>query len=271
MSKQSQKNKVGKNTGRHPMLAAIMVILLLSALLPSSCTHDPFTPVDSNPIDTTGNPVDTTGLPIDTTGQDTTFIKCDSNLVYFQQEVLPIIVSNCAKSGCHDAITHEEGLNLTSYTRILSSGIVKANNVNGSKLIKVIKLNGGEEAMPPSPNQKLTAAQIELLSKWITQGARDTSCVESYTTCDTTAITYSGFIAPLFNTFCTGCHSGGNPSGGILLNSYIGVKSVALNGRLRGAISWTPGYQKMPQTGNKLTDCSIAKIQAWINNGAPNN
>ncbi|HXR82244.1 MAG TPA: cytochrome c [Saprospiraceae bacterium] len=268
--KSGQPDMSPKPGKRYPLLIVLLAVAMFSLLVPS-CVHDPFTPVDSNPIDTTGNPIDTTGNPVDTTGQDTTIIKCDSNLVYFEQEVLPIIISNCAKSGCHDAITHEEGLNLTSYTKIMSSGIVKPNNVSSSKLIKVIKQSGGEEAMPPYPNQKLTQEQIALLSKWITQGANDTSCVESYVTCNTTAVSYSGFIAPLFNTFCAGCHSGGNPSGGLALNTYNGVKAVAMNGRLMGAISWSAGFQKMPQTGNKLSDCSIAKIQAWINDGTPNN
>ncbi len=266
-SKSNMKKKSGK---RYYLPAGLLMAVLLSFLVPS-CTHDPFTPVIINPVDTTGNPVDTTGNPVDTTGQDTTFIKCDSNLVYFSLEILPILVSNCAKSGCHDATSHKEGLNLTTYAKVMSSGLVKANNINGSKLIKVIKQSGGEEAMPPSPNQKLSAAQIALLSKWISQGAKDTLCVESYTSCDTTGVSYSKFIAPLFTTFCVGCHSGGNPGGSISLNSYNGVKSVALNGRLVGAISWTAGYQKMPQNSSPLTNCSIDKIKAWINNGAPNN
>ena len=268
--KSYNKNTREKTGRKYHLLAGLLSIVLLSLMVPS-CTHDPFTPVITNPVDTTGNPVDTTGSPVDTTGQDTTFIKCDSNLVYFQQEVLPIIVSNCAKSGCHNAASHVEGLNLTTYAKIMSSGIVKPNNASGSKLIKVVKQSGGEEAMPPSGNQKLTAAQIALISKWITQGAKDTSCVETFTTCDTTAVSYSGFIAPLFSTFCAGCHSGGNPSGGLSLNSFNGVKAVALNGRLVGSISWSSGYQSMPQGGNKLTDCSINKIKAWINDGAPNN
>jgi len=250
-------------------LTGLLAIVMLTMFAPS-CKHDPFTPIDSNPIDTTGNPVDTTGNPVDTTGQDTSIIKCDSTLVYFEQEVLPIIISNCAKSGCHDAITHEEGLNLTSYTKIMSSGIVKPNRPDNSKLIKVLKENG-EDAMPPYPNQRLTTEQINLLSTWIAQGAKDTSCIETIVTCNTTSVSYAGFIAPLFSTFCAGCHSGGNPSGGIVLNSYNGVKGVAQNGRLIGAISWSPGFKGMPDGGNKLTDCSIAKIQAWINDGAPNN
>ena len=254
---------------RYQGLAGILAFMLVSTTIPS-CVHDPFTPVDSNPIDTTGNPIDTTGNPIDTTGQDTTIIKCDSNLVYFEQDVLPLIISNCAKSGCHDAITHEEGYNLTSYANIMNSGIVRPNRPDNSKLIKVLT-EDGDDAMPPYPNQRLTQAQIALLTKWINQGAKDTSCTETVITCNTVNVSYSGFIAPLFTTFCNGCHSGGNPSGGILLNSYSGVKAVAQNGRLIGAISWSAGFQRMPQSGNKLSNCSIDKIQAWINDGAPNN
>jgi mono/diheme cytochrome c family protein len=255
---------------QYGLLVVLLMLGMLSMLVPS-CVHDPFTPVDGNPIDTTGNPIDTTGNPVDTTGQDTTFIKCDSNVVYFEQEILPILISNCAKSGCHDAITHEEGLNLTSYSKIMSSGIVRPNRPDNSEMIKVLTEEEGDKAMPPAPNQKLTSEQIALLSKWILQGAKDTSCVETIVTCDTTAVSYSGFVAPLLTTFCAGCHSGGNPSGSIALNSYNGVKAVAQNGRLIGAITWTAGYQKMPQSGNKLNDCSIAKITAWINDGAPNN
>lgn len=33
----------------------------------------------------------------------------------------------------------------------------------------------------------------------------------------------------------------------------------------------TPGYVAMPQGAAKLSDCDIAIIEAWINQGAPNN
>jgi hypothetical protein len=266
----TKENTCGNKKERFIVLTVFLLGIVLSALFPS-CTHDPFSPIDSNPIDTTGNPIDTTGNPIDTTGQDTTIVPCDSNLVYFDSQILPLLVSNCAKSGCHDAITHEEGLILTNYQNVMSRGLVKAFDLNGSKLYRAITENDQDDVMPPPPNQKLTSQQIQLISKWILQGAKDTTCVETITTCNTTGVSYSGFIAPLFNTFCAGCHSGGNPSGGLTLTTYNGVKAVATNGRLLGAISWSAGFQKMPQGGNKLNDCSIAKITAWINDGAPNN
>jgi mono/diheme cytochrome c family protein len=89
--------------------------------------------------------------------------------------------------------------------------------------------------------------------------------------CDTTGITYSGFVAPLLTTYCVGCHSGGAPSGNIVLNLHAGVQTVALNGRLIGAITWANGFQQMPRGSGKLSDCNIQKIKAWINNGALNN
>jgi mono/diheme cytochrome c family protein len=268
----STKNKhtVERHGERHWVLTGILFILLLSALVPS-CTHDPFTP-DPNPIDTTGNPIDTTGNPIDTTA-DTTVVSCDSNIVYFEQQILPILRSNCAKSGCHDAISHEEDLVLDSYNHLMNGeeNIVRPFNVSGSKLYKVITESDQDDVMPPPPNQKLTSDQIELMAKWIQQGAKDLSCEEVVITCDTTAVSYSGFVAPLLTTYCVGCHSGGAPSGNILLNSHAAVKTVAQNGKLIGSITWAAGYQPMPRGSAKLSSCNIAKIKAWVNNGAPNN
>lgn len=235
--------------------------------------HEPILPPDGNPIDTTGNPIDTTGNPIDTT-QDTTIIMCDSNIIYFEQQILPILRSNCAKSGCHDAATHEEDIILDSYNNIMNGEekIVRPFELSKSKLYKVITENDQDDVMPPPPNQRLTQEQISLISKWISQGAKDLSCEEVVITCDTMNVSYSGFVAPLLNTFCVGCHSGTAPSGAISLNSHAGVKSVAINGRLMGAITWAPGYQPMPQgSTSKLSSCSIAKIKAWINQGALNN
>jgi len=49
------------------------------------------------------------------------------------------------------------------------------------------------------------------------------------------------------------------------------LRILALNGTLAGAIEHTPGFTPMPQFGDKLSDCNIAIIKAWINNGALNN
>ena len=256
----------GTHRGKHPVLTGMLILFFLSALIPS-CTHDPFSPIEPDPIDTTGNPIDTTDNPGEP-GE-----PCDPNLVYFDQQILPILKSNCAKSGCHDAITHEEDIILDSYENVMNSkeNLVRPFSLNNSELYEVITENDPDDVMPPPPNQRLTSDQIQLIAKWIQQGAQDLTCDDSQGTCNTTNVSYSGFVAPLLTTYCIGCHSGGAPSGGITLNTHGGVQTVAQNGRLVGAITWASGYQPMPLGSAKLSDCNIEKIKAWVNDGAPNN
>ena len=261
--KSLKKNTHEKWTGRHLVLIGLIVSIFLSTLVPS-CTHDPGEVVDPIPIDTIGN-------PIDIMGEDSTVIPCDPNLVYFNEQILPILASNCAKSGCHDVTTHEKEIILNSYENVMKDQLIRPYDLNGSRIYEVITENDADDVMPPPPNQKLTTAQIALIAKWILQGAKDTTCTEVVSTCDTSAVSYAGFIAPLLTTFCTGCHSGSAPSGGITLNTYSAVQSVALSGRLVGAVNWAPGYRPMPQGSPKLSDCRIAKIKAWVNDGAANN
>lgn len=40
-------------------------------------------------------------------------------------------------------------------------------------------------------------------------------------------------------------------------------------GRIKGAINQEPNFSPMPQGGDKLEDCTIDKISAWIDDGAP--
>ena len=90
--------------------------------------------------------------------------------------------------------------------------------------------------------------------------------------CDTSGVTYTFTIIPLLQANgCTGCHSGGAPSGNISLTDYNNVRTVALNGKLYGVISHSAGFTPMPQGGNKMSSCNINKIKAWIDAGAANN
>ena len=253
------------------VLAGIILAATMSMMMPA-CVHDPFSPIDPGPIDTTGYPVDT--IDVDTMDGDSTMgIPCDTNVVYFTKDVLPILVSNCAKSGCHDAQTHEEGMILDNFNNVMNTGKVKAYDLDKSKLYKAITTSSGEDRMPPSPAQRLTSEQTALIAEWILQGARDLTCDDNVGTCDTTGVSYATYVAPVLAKYCVGCHSapGTSPSGNLSLNSYNAVRTVALNGKLAGAISWAAGYQQMPKGTTKLSDCKINKIKAWINEGAQNN
>ena len=94
--------------------------------------------------------------------------------------------------------------------------------------------------------------------------------------CDATNVTYSGFVKQtLINNSCasTGCHDAGTASSGVILDNYDGVKNSIAGGRLMGAITHTPPFRFMPNLPGspKLDTCTIAKIGAWVANGAPNN
>lgn len=265
-----QKGHKKQSAHLHKMVfAGIILIATLSTVMPS-CVHDSFPLIDPGPIDTSGMPIDTT--PVDTMDIDTTLgVPCDTNVVYFSKDVLPILASNCAKSGCHDALSHQEGIILDNFQNVMASNVVEPYNLSNSDLYESITETDPDKRMPEPPNEKLTTDQISILAKWILQGAKDLSCDETVGGCDTTLVSYSTFVAPVLKTNCVGCHSGAAPSGNISLTSHAAVQSLAFNGRLLGAITWAFGYQPMPKGTNKLSDCKINKIKAWINDGAQNN
>ena len=249
---------------RNPMILVAMLLIGFYFMLLTSCEHDPV----AGPVDPGPDPIDTTDNPIDTTDEG---VPCDPAVVYFATEVLPILRSNCAKSGCHDAITHEEDIILDSYTNVMNSDVVEPFDLNDSEMFERITDSDPDKRMPPPPHQRLTADQINTIATWILQGTQNLTCDENTGACNTDNITYSGFVAPLLTTNCVGCHSGGAPSGGISLNTHAGVQTVALNGRLYGAISHANGFQPMPRGSAKLSQCTIDKVKAWIDNGAQNN
>ncbi len=195
---------------------------------------------------------------------------CDPDTVYFKNDVYPLIISNCAKSGCHDGSSgEEEADDLSSYNAIMNSGYVKPFKANDSKMIEAIKENGGEDKMPPPPDEPLSSAQIALLEKWINQGAKNNEC--SGGACDTTNVTYAGTISITMETYCNGCHSGAAPSGGIDLTSYSGVAATAADGSLLGSVMQIGGYVAMPYGADMIPDCKIDEIRIWVENNYPNN
>jgi cytochrome c5 len=89
--------------------------------------------------------------------------------------------------------------------------------------------------------------------------------------CVTTAVTYTNTIVSLMNANCNSCHSTALATDGVVLDTYAGVKAQASTGKLMGVITHAPGLPPMPSGGAKLSDCNIAKIKKWVDDGAPNN
>ncbi|MHA8094990.1 hypothetical protein ACMH5Q_08845 [Aquirufa lenticrescens] len=237
--------------------------LLLSIIVFVSCLNDKNAPSPNQPI-----VVDTTTAtnPVLPAGPAVT--SCSPDTVYFQQTILPLITSNCAMSGCHDAISKKDGVILTDYTNIMRE--VKVASPTSSDLYKCLN-ETGKDRMPPAPAAEFSLANKALVLKWIQQGAKNNSCVATTVNCDTTGVSFSATVFPTLKTYCTGCHSGATPSAGIDLNSHAAVKVYAANGKLMGSINHSAGYKPMPSSTSKLGTCEISQIKAWIAEGTLNN
>jgi uncharacterized membrane protein len=194
--------------------------------------------------------------------------NCNTDTVYFGNDILPLLASNCGMSGCHGNGSQAQDVSVANYSAVLNSKLVIPGRPDKSLLIEVINATSGEKMMPPSPRTPLSADQKAKISKWISQGARNNTCTGG---CDSTQFKFAANVFPLIQTNCNGCHSGSFPSGNVRLENYGQIKTYADNGQLLGTISYAAGFNPMPQGTNKLPDCKIAVIRKWIQAGAQNN
>ncbi len=105
-----------------------------------------------------------------------------------------------------------------------------------------------------------------------------TSCYYDYaedlyptTPCVTTDMSYAKDIVPIIKDNCLVCHSTAANQGGVDIESYAQVKIYAESQSLLGSIKHSGGYKAMPQGAPKLSNCNIAKVEAWISQGIKNN
>jgi len=196
----------------------------------------------------------------------------ENNEVCFVQDILPMMLSSCGITGCHDATTHEEGYVLTDYNSIMAKGI-QPYDPNDSEIFDVVT-ETGDDRMPPSPRNPLTPDQVAALRQWILDGAQNSDCPDN--ACDTTGtISFSAQVNPVLQTNCVGCHNSTLASGGVNLSSYAHVATHAntlRNGTslLIGAITRQAGFQPMPPSFS-LNACDIRTIELWIGQGAAEN
>jgi len=194
-----------------------------------------------------------------------TIANSADSLVCFERDILPVLTGSCGMGGCH---TPGGGPgDLTTYDGILTR--VVPGSARSSRLYLAITNFDIARRMPPPPRSILSPVQIIAIGRWIDQGAQNTTCSAS-SQCDTSAVHYSDFIRTTMNTYCVGCHSPAMAGGGMDLSSYSGLARTAANGKLMGSITFSQGFSAMPKEGPRLDDCTIAKIQAWVNRGYPN-
>lgn len=201
----------------------------------------------------------------DYNGELITDNPCDSNTVYFQNTILPLLISNCGMIDCHDAISHKEGINVTSWIAIMNSNhegqFVDYGNPEGSLLFNIV----ADGEMPPAPYGPLSPSEVQLIYDWIEQGAFNNYCAE----CDSNQFAFNNDILPIITLKCSGCHNATTPNGGIQLTNYSNISFQANNGLLAAVMYGITNPIMPPSVG--LPDCEKTKIIKWINDGAPNN
>ena len=235
-------------------------IILLITISINSCKHEPF--LSGEDGDGPGNEI------VDTDAVD--FVintePCEENVVYFENQVLPIFISNCAISGCHDTQSAADNVVLVDYATI--SEKMKAGDPNDSEYYTVLINTESDELMPRDPiteqGYSLPAEQLNLIKSWIEQGVKNNYCDE----CDTTQYTYSGTIKAIVDQNCAtspACHGSGTQYGDF--TTYEGVKSRVDNQLIqkRSIVN-----KDMPPAA-PMPDCELLLIKNWIDHGALNN
>ena len=99
--------------------------------------------------------------------------RAEDPVAQFEREVRPILEDNCYK--CHGPEKQKGGLRLDQKTAVMTGGesgepAVKPGKSGESSLIKLITSTDPDVFMPPK-GDRLKQEQIELLKRWIDNGA----------------------------------------------------------------------------------------------------
>jgi mono/diheme cytochrome c family protein len=221
--------------------------------------------------------------------------------VSFTKQVVPILTARCG--GCH-VNKSSGGFSMATYAALMKGPpaglVIFKGDGRGSVLME--KIDDGE--MPPSGN-KLPAAEIETLRKWINEGAKfDGADPNANITMLATAstnptntpmpaappmvtqatgnetVSFAKDIAPVLAKSCTGCHGTNRPRENFSVNTFEsllrggdGGPAIApgkpndslLIKKLKGT---APDGARMPLNQPPLDDAVIAKFSKWIEEGA---
>lgn len=196
--------------------------------------------------------------------------------VSFERQVLPLLEKRCNK--CHHPTERQGGLDLTRIETLRRGGdelgmAIVPGMPDKSPLIQV--LTGKKEPRMPSEGDALPSSEIDLLRRWIREGARDDSPRFSPQDIEF----FESDIRPILFTRCFKCHAGEDAESGLRLTSRHGI----LTGGSRGpaAVVGQPNASlmiaalrhadglAMPKAGDRLSDVQIAAFTKWIRKGLP--
>lgn len=235
-----------------------------------------------------------------------------------------ILTPQCATSGCHAGTASPLGLDLAAvaaYDNLLTmessqvSGLrlVEPNNADASYLVHKIQGTQSAGQQMPLYRPPLSDEQLALVRQWIGDGAppptnsTDTSPGDSAgsdsdqdpTPAPELTASFASIQALVFDSQCSGCHSGDTPAGELNLtegSSYAQLIGQAATLDPQGMLLVDPGNsagsfliaklrdidlgspetdgyrgERMPLMGARLDDSVIDTIARWIDSGALDN
>ncbi len=215
--------------------------------------------------------------------------------VSFEQEVAPILTSNCLQ--CHGEEQASANLRLDTYNMIAKGGrsgvpVVPRVPQRSGLVLRMVAEN--EQQRMPRGRAKLADAEIMTIARWIEQGAAfdgkdqdapigDSTVVKkppvTVVKADgTETVSFSKDIAPWMVNICMGCHSGNNPRGNFGFTTF----EQLLQGGPTGT-TIVPGKPdesyivdlvlrqeplKMPAGQAQLKQSQALALETWIREGA---
>lgn len=89
--------------------------------------------------------------------------------------------------------------------------------------------------------------------------------------CNVDNVSYDGDIRLILDNHCMICHNASSNFGNVKLETYEQVSVQVESGKLLGVVRHDPGFSPMPQGNPQIPECQIRQIEAWIDNGYPQN
>lgn len=98
-------------------------------------------------------------------------LRADSGKVSYNFEVRPILASKCFSCHGSDPKNRKGDLRLDTFSDATAKAIKPGNPTESELMLRLLSADPDEVMPPPDRHQELTAAQKDILGRWITQGA----------------------------------------------------------------------------------------------------
>lgn len=194
----------------------------------------------------------------------------------FEPDVLPILTTYCFT--CHGQSSPKLGLDLRTAASTLKGSHNGPVIVKGSPGESLLWQKVSSRAMPPAIyGQKVPEADMEVIRKWIAQGAPSDEA--SNTAAREAAGQHARFereLLPVFKERCAQCHGAHKPAAGLDLTTVSSVLKGGSNGPVvvegfseRSLLVRRVVARTMPPpgTGKPLAEKEIGAIREWIDRG----